>query len=371
MARGDQRLRRAHRTARASQAPCPPRRRRHHPGARPYRVRGRDRRAARSRAALGPHEVPGRGGSGAPGAGPGPGGDQQRRPPVGDAQAPRRDRADPRADRHARHVVARAARRGRRPVRRGPGADAEPAAGRRAGRGPASRSRPRSRRRRPRRRRAPGGAAGGRLAPAGQPLPRPGLLGRQTERGPGAPPGHLGAARAAVQLVRTGRRGSLAVHGAARAVVAAGAGRPHADAPPGAAGRRGRRRTPELPARRRTGPGQDGAGAARRAGGERLPAARGRAERRQDQLGPRGRALDPHPVGHRDPRQRRHDGRLRRHRRGQLRGARPPRGLDRRLRLPRHGRRRGALHQEQELAALAARAGSCPSASGPASRGPC
>ena len=47
--------------------------------------------------------------------------------------------------------------------------------------------------------------------------------------------------------------------------------------------------------------------------------------------------------------------RLRRHRRRQLRGARPPRGLDRRLRLPRHGGRRGALHQEQDLAALAAR----------------
>ena len=189
------------------------------------------------------------------------------------------------------------------------------------------------------------------------PFLAPDFSARQTERRPAAPPGHLGAARAALQFVRTGRRGSLAVHGAARAVVAAGAGRPHSDAPPGAAGGRGRRRTPELPARRRTGPGQDGAGAARRAGGERLSVARGRAERRQDQLGPRGRALDPHPVGHRDPRRRRHDGRLRRHRRGQLRGARPPRGLDRRLRLPRHGRRRGALHQEQDLAALAARAG--------------
>ena len=144
-----------------------------------------------------------------------------------------------------------------------------------------------------------------------------------------------------------------------------------ADAAPGAAGRRGRGRAPELPARRRAGPGQDGPGAARRAGGERLPAARGRAERGQDQLGPRGRAVDPQQVGHRDPRQRRHDGRLRRHRRGQLRGARPPRGLDRRLRLPRHGRRRGALHQEQELPALAARAAALRSASGPASRGRC
>ena len=70
---------------------------------------------------------------------------------------------------------------------------------------------------------------------------------------------------------------------------------------------------------------------------------------------PRGRAVDPHQVGHRDPRRRRHDRRLRRHRRRQLRGARPPRRLARRLRLPRHGRRRGALHQEQDVAALAAR----------------
>ena len=56
-------------------------------------------------------------------------------------------------------------------------------------------------------------------------------------------------------------------------------------------------------------------------------------------------------------RQRRHRRRLRRHRRRQLRGARPARRLVRRVRLPRHGRRRGALHQEQDLAALAARAG--------------
>ena len=63
------------------------------------------------------------------------------------------------------------------------------------------------------------------------------------------------------------------------------------------------------------------------------------------------------PPGHRDPGQRRLRRRLRRHRRRQLRGARPARRVARRLRLPRHGRRRGALHQEQDLAALAARAG--------------
>ena len=83
----------------------------------------------------------------------------------------------------------------------------------------------------------------------------------------------------------------------------------------------------------------------------------GRAERRQDELGPRGRALDPQAHGHGDPRRRRHDRRLRRHRDRQLRGARPPRRVARRPRLPRHGRRRGALHQEQGLPAVAARAG--------------
>ena len=54
---------------------------------------------------------------------------------------------------------------------------------------------------------------------------------------------------------------------------------------------------PDLPARRRARPGQDGPGAARRGGGERLPAAGGRAERRQDQLGARGR-----PAGRRTAR---------------------------------------------------------------------
>jgi hypothetical protein len=53
-----------------------------------------------------------------------------------------------------------------------------------------------------------------------------------------------------------------------------------------ASGRRGRCRSPDVPARRRAGPGQDGPGAARRGGSERPPAARRRAERRQDQLGP-------------------------------------------------------------------------------------
>src|SRR5690606_29402618 len=79
-------------------------------------------------------------------------------------------------------------------------------------------------------------------------------------------------------------------------------GRPGAHAAPGA-GRRGRRRgAPHVPPGRRAGPGQDGAGAARRPGGRRLPAARRRAQRRQDELGPGGGAVDARAPGHRHPR---------------------------------------------------------------------
>ena len=65
--------------------------------------------------------------------------------------------------------------------------------------------------------------------------------------------------------------------------------------------------------------------------------------------------LDTAPPGHRRPGQRGQGRRLRRHRRRQLRGARPPRRLARGLRVPRDGRRRGALHQEQGEPALPAR----------------
>ena len=53
---------------------------------------------------------------------------------------------------------------------------------------------------------------------------------------------------------------------------------------------------PHLPARRRARSRQDRPGAARRAGRQRLPAARRGPQRRQDQLGPRGRALDARPT---------------------------------------------------------------------------
>ena len=59
---------------------------------------------------------------------------------------------------------------------------------------------------------------------------------------------------------------------------------------------------PDLPAGRRARPRQDRAGAARRAGRRRLPAAGDRAERREDQLGARGADVDAEPLGHRRPR---------------------------------------------------------------------
>ncbi len=113
---------------------------------------------------------------------------------------------------------------------------------------------------------------------------------------------------------------------------------------------------PHVPARRRAGAGQDGPGAARRPDRQRLPAAGRRPERREDQLGPRGCALDAEPRRHRDPWQRVRRRRVRRHRGDQLRDPRPARRLARHVRFPRHGGRRGPLHQEQDVAALAARA---------------
>ncbi len=150
--------------------------------------------------------------------------------------------------------------------------------------------------------RAPGRAPVGRLATACQPLPRPRLLQRRTPHGPPAPAGDLGAAGPVAHLLRARSQRSLGLHGPARAGLAAGAGQPRADAPPGAGGRCCRGRSPHVPARRRARPGQDGSGAARRAGGERLSLARRRAQRRQDQLGARGRPLDTEALGHGDPR---------------------------------------------------------------------
>ena len=213
------------------------------------------------------------------------------------AQAPRRRRHHPGQDRGPRHLAARAARRGRRRLRRGPVAQARDADGRRhraAARGRASPPEPDGRHRRE----PSAGSSRSRSSRASSPTrswpptsrppsrrePRPRRLATWELLGPLLP------------LLRARRQRRLGLHGAARAdlaqraraacelmrhqaqlVAAAAAGPPH------------------LPARRRARPGQDRPGAARRAGRRRLPAAGRRAERRQDQLGARGRALDPAP----------------------------------------------------------------------------
>ncbi len=128
---------------------------------------------------------------------------------------------------------------------------------------------------------------------------------------------------------------------------------------------------PYVPARGRARPGQDRAGAAGGTLREGVPAARRRAERRQDELGARGGDVDAGPSGDRHPQRRRDRRRLLRHRHRQLRHPQPARRLARHVRLPRDGHRRGALHQEQDLAALPQRPR--PVAKGPAAhrRGRC
>ncbi len=80
---------------------------------------------------------------------------------------------------------------------------------------------------------------------------------------------------------------------------------------------------PHLPARRRARPRQDGPVGHGRLDRRRLPDARRRAERREDQLGPRGRAVDAAAPRHRHPRRRQRRRRLRRRLRRQLRDPRP------------------------------------------------
>ena len=338
-----------------------PRRRRPF-GARGGRSRHRDGGAARPTHPHDPCPVPGHRAGAARRAGAGP----HRRHPEPRAarraaQAPGRHRDAPRQDRHSGCRAPGAAGRGRGGLRRGALAQAgDPATGghrdgRRGGAGhPGGPDRRRARRR----------AAVGGLAAAGQPVPRPGLLGRPTEHPPHRQVGHLGADRPAAQRVRTGRRRGACVHGAARPVAQAHVGRPGADAAPGPARRVRRGRAPELPARRRAGAGQDGPGAPRRGGGRCVPAARRRAERGEDELAARGGPVGAAPLGHRDLRRRRFDRRLRRHRDRQLRGARPPCGLAGQVRPARDGHRRGALHQEQVRPSVRSTCCSSPSGSG-------
>ena len=161
----------------------------------------------------------------------------------------------------------------------------------------------------------------------------------------------------------------LLLHGAPRAHQPDRPGPPGADEAPGRGGRRRQGRSPHLPARRRARPGQDGTGAAGRPGRGRVPAAGRGPQRREDELGARGRPVDPAPSRDGHPRRRARRRRVRRHHRRQLRGAGPSRRVAGRLRLREHGRRRGPLHQEPHLAALPARPadrGAHPRATGPA-----
>ena len=231
--------------------------------------------------------------------------DQQRGPARRAAQAPRRDRDDPGQDRRPRHLAARPARRGRRRLRRGQRRSSATCCG------PPVSSRPPRRSSRPTEPWPPpprpsAGSCRSRSSPASWPTPSSLPTSASAGTGASARPRRLASWELLGPLFRSfeygggprrawpcpSRRSLRApgelelMHHQAQVVAAAAVGH----------------RT--LPARRRAGPGQDGPGAARRPGRERLPAARRRTERRQGQLGPRGRALDPRPPRHRDPRQR-------------------------------------------------------------------
>ena len=146
--------------------------------------------------------------------------------------------------------------------------------------------------------------------------------------------------------------------------VARHAARPRAHAPPGALRREVRAGPPHLPARRRAGPRQDRAGAARRSVANSYPllvvvpnVVKTNWAREVELWTP-----EPHRHGRARRRQRRRRVQRRRHR--QLRGARPPRRLARPLRLQGHGRRRGALHQEPGSRSARSTCSRSPAASG-------
>ncbi len=229
------------------------------PGAR--RARDRVRRRARP-GRVGALAVPGRGAARPRGARPG---QVRRRPDRGQArrraQAARRHRHDPGPDRRTRAVAVLPAvggRQGLRPGRRP--AQGHARAGRRRGRGGGARGARASCRCR---HRTAGGPAVRARPPAGQPLPGARLHRRLPEPRPGPAAGRLGAARPAVPLVRGGRQRRLDDDAAARAARGDAAGRAPADEAPGRGRRRGRRRSPHLPARRRARPRQDRPGPAR------------------------------------------------------------------------------------------------------------
>ncbi len=209
-----------------------------HPRARRGRPRGRQRRAAPADAPGGAHEVPGRRAARARGAGPGEGRPRADRVPAHRAaQAAGRRGDGPGQDRRPGHLAAPAARRGRPGLRRGARPQGDDDARRRAGaaRGVRAASTPGA----GAGRREAGGAAVGDLAPAREPVPGPGLRGRgRADRHAGPPTGRLGAARAAVPVLRVRRCRRTRVHAAARGRPRVSARqRPGADAAPGPGGR--------------------------------------------------------------------------------------------------------------------------------------
>ena len=157
--------------------------------------------------------------------------DRQREPARRAAQAPGRHRGDPRQDRRPGRRAAGAARRGRRSLRRGPLAEAGPAPGRGV-EAPPRRSRRPSRRTpaAPERRVVPPSVTSRQLS---NPFLAPDFSAPRPGPGPPAPPGRLGAARPAAELVRARWWRGPGVHGAPgtdRPVHSRG---PGADAAPG------------------------------------------------------------------------------------------------------------------------------------------
>ena len=123
------------------------------------------------------------------------------------AQAPGRGRDDPRDDGRPRHArCSRCSPRTQssptRPSHSGATCSRWPGIETAARGGRARRSRPHL----VRQHRAPGRTAVGRLATAGQPVPRTGLQRRRADQDAAAPTGRLGAARSAPAVVRGGRQ---------------------------------------------------------------------------------------------------------------------------------------------------------------------
>ena len=309
------------------------------------------------RAALGSHQVPGRRPAGARGARPG----QGRHRPAPRPSAPSSSSAStgsPRSWPRPPPATPRCSRCSPRT----PSSPTRPASLKRemllaAGRRARARGgRPRRSRGRLRHARAPRRAAVGRRPPAGQPLPRPRLLRRRAA--PAAPRAGWPAGSCSARCSgRSSSGGASSCMTLPEPTSLRAAQRPGADAPPGP----GRSRPPRPATAPSCSPTSPGLGKTAQAllaaqAADAYPLLVVVPNVVKTNWAREAELWTPRRTRHRDPRRRRHDRRLRRHRRRQLRGARPARRLARRPRLPRHGRRRGALHQEQDVAALAARA---------------